>query len=260
MPKVFTIQKNVISHKKLIYRNLLANLVRHEQIVTTSAKAKAAQPFIEKVLSESIHQCKTLPAKIKGDAMYYHIKGFNYFEPKEKRECGHKILRELVARYPNRSAGFTRVIKLEPRLGEDKAPMSVIELVDSKYELKFWYIAKTVARLELQGVPLDDLTELNVKKLTEFRPNGEKEFREAVTVCKRKFFNEDKKTKEIPEEVQENLTNLPNMKMHTGDLKGKLLVSKRYLTKPRPEKEKTKGPSFPLSPFLKQKAKEAEQA
>ena len=79
-------------------------------------------------------------------------------------ECGLKVLEEIVERYPKRQTGFTRIIKLEPRLGEDKAPMSVIELVDSNYEIKFWYTAKTVARLELQGIELDDLTELNIKK------------------------------------------------------------------------------------------------
>ena len=65
--------------------------------------------------------------------------------------------------------------------------MSVIELVDSNYEIKLWYTAKTVARLELQGIELDDITELNIKKLTQYRVNGEQVFREAVETCKKNF-------------------------------------------------------------------------
>lgn len=72
---------------------------------------------------------------------------------------------------------------------EDKAPMCVLELVDSKYEIKLWFTAKAVAKLELQNIPLDDITELNVKKLTSGRPDGEQVFRDAVETCKRNFSN-----------------------------------------------------------------------
>ncbi|KAK6871874.1 Large ribosomal subunit protein bL17m [Candida tropicalis] len=250
MPKVFTIQKNVLSHKKSIYKNLCASLIRHEHIITTSAKAKAAQPYIEKFLADSVRQSKELPESITDlKKKVESIKAFDYLQPAERMECGSKVLEEIVERYPKRQTGFTRIIKLEPRLGEDKAPMSVIELVDSNYEIKFWYTAKTVARLELQGIELDDLTELNIKKVTQFRRDGEATFRDAVEVCKKEFFNQDGETKDMPVDVQENLANLPNMERHTGKLKGKLLVSKKYNTKPRPKKENL---SFPPSPFLKQ--------
>lgn len=250
MPKVFTIQKNVIGHKKLIYKNLCANLIRHEHIITTSAKAKAAQPYIEKFIADSVRQNKELPESIKGlKKKVQSIKAFDYLQPAERMECGLKILQDIVKRYPERKTGFTRIIKLEPRLGEDKAPMSVLELVDSNYEIKFWYTAKTVARLELQDIEFDDLTELNIKKLTQFRINGESEFRDAVEVCKKEFFSQDGESNNVPEEIQQNLSNLPNMERHTGKLKGKLLVSKKYNTKPRPQKENL---LFPPSPFLKQ--------
>ena len=44
----------------MIYKNLCANLIRHEYIVTTSAKAKAAQPYIEKFLANTIKQNKRI--------------------------------------------------------------------------------------------------------------------------------------------------------------------------------------------------------
>lgn len=250
MPKVFTIQKNVASHKKMIYKNLCANLIRHEYIVTTSAKAKAAQPYIEKFLANTIKQNKELPEAVTNlEDKLKSIKALSYLQPPDRVECGLKMLEDIINRYPQRTHGFTRVIKLEPRLGDDKAPMSVIELVDSNYEIKLWYTAKTVARLELQGIELDDITELNIKKLTQYRVNGEQVFRDAVETCKKEFFNVAEETGEVPEEIKSDLSNLPNMSRHLGELKGKLLVSKQFKTKPRPERQSI---NIPQSPFLKQ--------
>ncbi|KAL6454234.1 mrpl8 54S ribosomal protein L8 [Candida maltosa Xu316] len=233
----------------MIYKNLAANLIRHEYIMTTSSKAKAAQPYIERFLASSVKQQKQLPQDMDLKKQLEKVKALNYLQVPDREECGSKLLRDITKRYPERTHGFTRIIKLEPRLGEDRAPMSVIELVDSNYEIKFWYTARVVARLELQKIPLDDLTELNVKKLTQFRIDGEKTFRDAVETCKQEFFKQDQETGSVPEDVSTKLTNLPNMEMHEGELKGKLLVSKKYLTKPRPQKESV---TLPPSPFLKQ--------
>ena len=138
-------------------------MIRHEYIVTTSAKAKAAQPYIEKFLANTIKQNKNYEAVTNLEDKLKSIKALSYLQPPDRVECGLKMLDDIINRYPQRTHGFTRVIKLEPRLGDDKAPMSVIELVDSNYEIKLWYTAKTVARLELQGIELDDITELNIK-------------------------------------------------------------------------------------------------
>ncbi|KAI3404184.2 hypothetical protein KGF56_003084 [Candida oxycetoniae] len=246
MVTVNNVQKNVAGHKAMIYKNLCANLIRNEYIVTTSSKASKAQPLIEKFLARALKENSkfTEDPKLKLSKMA----SLEYLQPPDKASVGTKVINELSKRYANRTHGFTRIIKLEPRLGEDKAPMSVLELVDSKYEVKFWYIAKTVARLELQNVPLDDITELNMKKLIANRHNGEQVFRDAVETCKKEFFRIKDDSEPSDEKMQKILKNLPNMERHTGSLKGKLLVSKKYNVRPRREMEPV---PLPQSPYLK---------
>ncbi|WLF78762.1 hypothetical protein PVL30_002505 [Lodderomyces elongisporus] len=256
--------KNVARHTKQIIKNLAANVIRNEYIVTTSGRARKAQPKIERLLANAMHQIKTnkfVPSLHRehsaGEPVpkaWDTVSALRFLQIPDQEECGNKVINELAQRYSNRTHGFTRVIKLEPRLGEDKAPMSVIELVDSKYEIKFWFTAKAVAKMELQNIPLDDITELNVKKLTERRPGGEEAFRDAVETCKREFFKqgaEGEEKQEVDEKVKRSLESLPYMERHTGSLKGKLLVSKKYPTRPRPQSKEAKEAVIPPSPFIK---------
>lgn len=244
--------KDVATHKKMIYKNLCANVIRNENIITTQAKARQAQPHIERFLGKALAESKNITNSTNPAEKLLKIKAFGYLQPPDKQDVGLKVIRELTNRYKNRDHGFTRIIKLEPRLGEDKAPMCVLELVDSKYEIKLWFTAKAVAKLELQNIPLDDITELNVKKLTSGRPDGEQVFRDAVETCKKEFFKHGVETEEdvVDEKLKKLLESLPNMERHTGELKGKLLVSKKYKTKPR--RTPTQQESvIPPSPFLK---------
>lgn len=245
MPSLKKIDANVARHVKLMNKNLCANLIRHEYIVTGRTKAKRAQAKIEKFLAKALHQNKQLQDKPL-DYRYANIKALNYLQPPDKREVGLKVLEELSKRYPDRTHGFTRIIKLEARLGEDKAPMSVIELVDSEFEIKFWYTAKVVARLELQGLEVDALTKHNVQKLTQKRVGGQKRFREAVEEAKVEFFKYDPVEGVVKdEEALENLKNMPrNIENHQNVQA--YTASKKFAVKPRQPKEA----SIPKSPFL----------
>lgn len=209
MPALKKFDANVARHVKLMNKNLCANLIRHEYIVTGRTKAKRAQAQIESFLAKALHQNKIeglQPLETKLDT----VTALRYLQPADKREVGSKVLEELSKRYSDRTHGFTRIIKLEPRLGNDKAPMSVLELVDSDFEIKLWYTAKIVARLELQGLQVDALTQHNVSKLTKSRPHGEEKFREAVEEVKAEFFKYDAETGEITDEaVKKNLENKP---------------------------------------------------
>lgn len=98
-----------------------------------------------------------------------------------------KLFGELKDRYANRAGGFTRVLRLEPRLG-DNAPQSIVELVDGGREMKFWLTARIVARLEQQGLEIDELTKFNVQQLIKLRHNGEEEFRTLVERMKVEFY------------------------------------------------------------------------
>ncbi|ODV80246.1 ribosomal protein L17 [Suhomyces tanzawaensis NRRL Y-17324] len=247
MPSLQKFHANVARHIKLMDKNLCANLIRHENIITTRAKAKRAQSKIEKFLADAIRNNKELADK----DFEYRLENndaLNFLQPPDRKEVGSKIINELAQRYPGRSSGFTRIIKLEPRLGEDKAPMSVLELVDSDYEIKFWYTAKIVARLELQNIPVDDLTKHNVHKLTKLRNDGEESFRNAVETAKLEFFKFNPETGSFNDpEIEKNLQNKPNMAYHEGPLVGTLLKSKKFGTTPRPTRETVE---IPKSPFL----------
>ncbi|KAG2731212.1 hypothetical protein G9P44_005628 [Scheffersomyces stipitis] len=249
MPSLQKFHANVARHVKSMDKNLTANLIRHEYIVTTRTKAKRVQAKAETFLADALHRNDKIAQDQPINSKIVANRALNFLQPPDKFEVGSKIIQELAPRYQQRRSGFTRIIKLEPRLGEDKAPMSVIELVDSEYEIKFWYTAKIVARLELQGLKVDDITQLNVQKLTKFRPEGEKEFAAAVETCKVEFFKYDPETQQVTDpEALKNLENLPvNLEYYGGDLSGSLVASKRFNTQPRPEKEQAE---IPVSPFV----------
>lgn len=240
MPALKKFDANVARHVKLMNKNLCANLIRHEYIVTGRTKAKRAQAEIESFLARALHENKKLEGKSLSEKLRLN-KELRYLQPPDIQEIGTKVIETLSSRYPERVHGFTRIIKLEPRLGEDKAPMSILELVDSDFEIKFWYTAKIIARLELQGLPVDALTQHNVDKLTRFREGGVEKFREAVEEAKVTFFKFDPETQKVEDDTAAaNLKNQPSV----GP--SEFGISKKYNVKPREVKE---GGAVPPSPF-----------
>ena len=244
MPSLKKFDANVIRHVKLMDKNLCANLIRNEYIVTTVTKAKRAQPKIERFLALALKDNQT----VKGDTVLDRVLAnelLNFLQPPDKVEVGLKVIEELAQRYPDRKLGFTRVIKLEPRLGEDKAPMAVLELVDLGLDVKFWYTDKIVARLQLQGLELDDITKHNMEKLIKFK--GEQAFTDAVEVAKREFFKVGEDGEVTDADIKKNLENTPaSLAYNGGELAGTTFASKKFPTKARPEKEEA---VIPPSPF-----------
>ena len=96
--------------------NLVASLIAAEAIVTTEAKAKALRPVAEKVITK---------AKKGGAAPTTARSGRRYLGDKEMAA---KLFDEIGPRYADRNGGYTRILKLGPRHG-DNAPMARIELV-----------------------------------------------------------------------------------------------------------------------------------
>lgn len=187
-------------------KNLCANLIRHEHIITGRTKAKRAQAKIEQFLGKALHQNRQLGNQPL-ESRLSQVPALQFLQAPDRTEIGTKVLDDLSKRFVNRTHGFTRIIKLERRLNDDKAEMSLLELVDSDLEVKFWYTAKIVARLELQGLPVDGLTQHNVKKLVQLRVNGEERFREAVEEAKTTFFKEDlEKLQKMSEDENTSIT------------------------------------------------------
>ena len=102
------------SHQRLMMANLVASLIAAEGIVTTEAKAKALRPVAEKMITKAkkggVHNQRQVVAFI-GD-----------------KDMASKLFEEIGPRYADRPGGYTRILKLGPRHG-DNAPMARIELV-----------------------------------------------------------------------------------------------------------------------------------
>lgn len=108
-------------HRKALFRNMSAALIKHEQILTTQAKAKELRPYIEKLITLAkrggLSNRRLAMSKL-GD------------ETQLK-----KLFDILAERYSDREGGYTRVIKAGYR-GSDAAAMAVIEFVDRDVDAK----------------------------------------------------------------------------------------------------------------------------
>ena len=109
------------SHRKAMFMNMSNALIKHEQITTTLPKAKELKRFIEKII--------TLGKK--GDLLSLR-KAISVLQDKK---MANKVFGPLAERYKDRKGGYTRIIKLGNRFG-DNAPMSVIEFIDRDEDAK----------------------------------------------------------------------------------------------------------------------------
>lgn len=202
-------------------RNLVSSLIIHEHITTTPAKAKLTANYIENLIIKSKAHAANNTSKTWRHLL--HGKLYNQEDTVPKMDV-------FVERYANRSHGFTRMLKLDPRVG-DNAPQVALELVDNEdRELFFWYVAKVVARLQLQGLPLDELTAKNVGKVTKYKENGEAKFAQLVELCKQEFFTEGVVEEAESEIIPTSLENKPRMKSSTNGFNKQ---SKNFVVVPR---------------------------
>ena len=105
------------SHQKAILANLATSLFEHGRIKTTEAKARALRPYAEKLVTHakkgSLHNRREVMKKIRD------------------KDVVHTLFAEIGPFFADREGGYTRIIKVEARKG-DNAPMAVIELVREK--------------------------------------------------------------------------------------------------------------------------------
>src|SRR5687768_10594769 len=108
-------------HRQAMFSNLAASLIKHEQIVTTLAKAKDLKRVMDKYITMAkrgdLNSRRLTASRMRDEAM---VK---------------KLFDVLGPRYKDRSGGYTRVIKAGYRYG-DSAPVAVIELVDRDESVK----------------------------------------------------------------------------------------------------------------------------
>ena len=108
-------------HRKALFRNMSAALIKHEQILTTQAKAKELRPYIEKLITLAkrggLSNRRLAMSKLQDETQLK------------------KLFDVLAERYSDRDGGYTRVIKAGYR-GSDAAAMAVIEFVDRDVDAK----------------------------------------------------------------------------------------------------------------------------
>ncbi len=102
------------AHRKALYRNLVTDLLNYEKITTSEAKAKEIRSLAEQMITLG-----------KEGKLNSRRKALSFILDEKVTE---KVFTELAPRYAERQGGYTRIIKLGPRLG-DGAPMIKIELV-----------------------------------------------------------------------------------------------------------------------------------
>lgn len=103
------------AHRRALYRNLVTELLRHERITTTDAKAREIRPIAEKMI--------TLGRR--GD-LHARRQALGYLYDRYVVE---KVFEDIAPRMADRPGGYLRITRLEPRKG-DGAMMAVIETVD----------------------------------------------------------------------------------------------------------------------------------
>ena len=108
-------------HRKALIKNMLNNLIKYEQIITTLPKAKVLKPQADKIITlgkkKNLQNTKRLVSKL------------------QDKTNANKVIKTLSKRYEKRSGGYTRIIKAGFRYG-DNAPLAVIEFVDRDVEAK----------------------------------------------------------------------------------------------------------------------------
>ena len=108
-------------HRKAMFENMAASLIKHEQITTTTAKAKELRPYVEKLITLAkrggLSNRRLAQSRLMDDAQLA------------------KLFDVLAPRYADRNGGYTRIIKAGIR-ASDAAPIAIIEFVDRDVDAK----------------------------------------------------------------------------------------------------------------------------
>ncbi|KAI5846454.1 50S ribosomal protein L17 [Morchella snyderi] len=153
------------AHRAALLRNLVTSLFEHESISTTWHKAKEAQRLAEKCVT--LAKKGTEAAKVQAGGIFY------------KRDIIPKLFGPIAERYRDRPGGYTRVLRIEP-LATDQAPSAILELVDGPKDMRFAMTAASIARCSSEDKELNEITLKNIKKVTQFRKDGERKLSEMV--------------------------------------------------------------------------------
>ena len=116
------------SHTKAILRSLALALFINERIKTTEARAKEVRSLVDRIITwgkhGDVHSRRLIIAALGSETRLE-----NPATGKRDLEVSYRIIHDIAPRYAERDGGFTRILKLGPRKG-DNAPMVILELVE----------------------------------------------------------------------------------------------------------------------------------
>lgn len=110
-----------MAHRRALLRNLVTSLLDKERVKTTLAKARAARPLAERMITLA-----------KRDTLHTRRQALKYIF---KKDVVKKLFDELGPRFSERPGGYTRIVKIGSRAG-DGAEMAMIELIGAEFKKK----------------------------------------------------------------------------------------------------------------------------
>lgn len=155
-------------HRDALLKNMVTQLLQHGSIVSTHEKCKEASRVAERVITwaKKVNENPASPLLSEIQARLF-LSGDN-------SKLMKRLLGDIAPRYASRNGGYTRVLHLEPRLG-DRARQSVLELVNtpvvdsqgnfSRGNMKLWLLVKSTMHDEACGKPYNALTLQSLRKM-----------------------------------------------------------------------------------------------
>ncbi|MFZ0638834.1 MAG: 50S ribosomal protein L17 [Candidatus Acidiferrales bacterium] len=131
------------AHRRAVLRNLVTNVIERERITTTIARARAARPLVEKMIT--LGKRDTLHARRQAAAFL------------QTRDATKKLFGEIAPRFSGRPGGYTRIIRVGWRIG-DGAELAILELIGSELKKK----EKKAKKEKLQEAPVGEEKEASV--------------------------------------------------------------------------------------------------
>ena len=145
------------AHRSAMLANMACSLIEHKRINTTLAKAKALRKYVEPLITKS-----------KDDTTHNRRVVFSYLKDKKASST---LFRDVAPKISDRPGGYTRIIKLNNRLG-DNAEMAMIELVDfnellTKDQVKKKKTRRRGGKKTASSAPVSDPTQIEDAEIVE---------------------------------------------------------------------------------------------
>jgi large subunit ribosomal protein L17 len=121
-------------HRNAMLANLVRSLIKHKRVTTTLAKAKAARPVAEKLVTlgkqGTVHARRLAAARLRSPARTLHRRKTDREAWRKKEDVVRILFEELAPVFKGRSGGYTRIVKLGQRPG-DAAQIAILEWVEA---------------------------------------------------------------------------------------------------------------------------------